>query len=159
MFAKVTDEERDEKRLDALQEQLRQALVVNADLMSDGVAVLATPGAAAKAERIHRLIQTEAWTEAALALVELVLPQWKPRRLVYEDGAWLCTLSRQWRLPDWLDDTVEAGHELLPLAILSASIGARRCGRALPLRATGSVPQCPIDSRQPVEAMCCDNFA
>jgi len=37
------------------------------------------------------LIESEAWTEAALALVELELPLWKLRRLVHEEGIWLCS--------------------------------------------------------------------
>ena len=30
---------------------------------------------------------------AALALVELELPAWKLRRLIYEDGEWLCSFE------------------------------------------------------------------
>ena len=75
---------------------------------------------------VDRLIGSQAWTEAALALVEHELPLWKLRRLVFEEGVWLCTLSKQRNLPIWLSDDAEASHESLPLAILAAFIEARR---------------------------------
>src|SRR3984893_13213709 len=106
-----------DRRLDELQDQLRRAQVVSADLMSKVVAGACTrglvPGCATKAAKMDRLIEAEAWTEAALALVELELPEWKLRRLVYEEGAWLCSLTKQWNLPAWLGDSVEARHESL----------------------------------------------
>ena len=152
-----------ENRLGELQDQLRQAQDVTHDLMSSVVATactgIAMPSNATKAARIDRLVKSEAWTEAALALVELELPQWKLRRLVYEEGAWLCSLSKQWNLPDWLSDNAETHHESLPIAILSALIEAQRCGEPMSRRAVTSVPQCRVDSSSPVETMCCDNFA
>src|SRR6476659_10952614 len=78
------------------------------------------------AARIDQLIEARAWDDAALALIELELPAWKLRRLVYEDGEWLCSLSSHPNLSVALDDTVDARHEVLPLAILSAFIEARR---------------------------------
>src|SRR5262249_27688341 len=50
---------------------------------------------AGKADRIRQLSEAGAWTDAALALIELELPAWSLRRLVYEDGEWLCSLTRQ----------------------------------------------------------------
>ena len=90
-----------------------------------------------------------------MALVELELPYWKLRRLVYDDGEWLCSLSNEPRLPLGLDDVAEASHAILPLAILIALIEARRAAAASATSATtvtqvGSVPG---------HAMCCDNFA
>jgi hypothetical protein len=151
-----------EDRVDELQNQLTRAQVVTADLMSKVLAACArikTPSGAAKAAKIDRLIELEAWTEAALALVELAVPQWKLRRLVYDEGVWLCSLSKQWNLPDWLDDSAEARHELLPLAIMSAMIKARRSGEPSPALAPVSVPQCRGAASAPIETMCCDNFA
>jgi hypothetical protein len=153
-----------ERRLDDLQEPLRRAPGVTPGLMSKFVAAgacprIATPSCAAKAARINRLIESKAWTEAALALVELELPQWKLRRLVHEDGIWLCSLSKQWNLPVWLSDNAESRHESLPLAILSALVEAHRCADAPSRRVTGSVPQCRGESNSCVEALCCDNFA
>jgi hypothetical protein len=139
------------------------AQVATPDLMAEIVAGACTrvamPGWAAKAAKIHRLIELEAWTEATLALVELELPQWRLRRLVCEEGYWLCSLSKQWNLPAWLSDSAEACHESLPLAILSAMIEARQGAEPLPGPAVGSVPQCGTQSGPLAQVMCCDNFA
>ena len=133
-------------RLVELQDRLRRAQAVTPDLMAEIVAGACTrramPGRAPKAAKIDRLIELEAWTEAALALVELELPQWRVRRLVCEEGYWLCSLGEQWNLPVWLGDDAEARHDSLPLAILSALIEARRDAEPLPGPAVGSVPQC-----------------
>jgi hypothetical protein len=151
-----------DSRLDQLQDQLLRAQVITPDLMWKVVGActrLATPGAAAAAASVDRLIGSQAWTDAALALVEHELPQWKLRRLVFEEGAWLCTLSKQWNLPIWLSDDAEACHESLPLAILAAFIEARRLPEPPAGRRAGSVPQCRSESGSPIESMCCDNFA
>ena len=76
--------------------------------------------------RIERLIESQAWTDAALALIDLELPQWQVRRLAYDDGEWYCALSRQRELPDWLDQSIETRHADLALAILSAFVEAQR---------------------------------
>lgn len=76
-------------RLGELEDRLRRALVVTPDLMSDVIA-LACPryaaGRAAAMAKVARLIESKAWTDAALALLELELPHWTLRRLVHEDG-------------------------------------------------------------------------
>jgi hypothetical protein len=74
-----------------------------------------------KAARIAQLFGGGAWSDAALALIELELPAWKPRRLVYEDGEWHCSLSRHPNLPVALDDTANASHDVLPLAIIGCT--------------------------------------
>ena len=152
-----------ESRLPDLQNQLRCAQSVTADLMSKVVAGACShvmmPGCAGKAAKINRLLESEAWTEAALALVELELPRWRLRRLVYEDGTWLCSLNKQWNLPDWLSDCAETRHQSLPLAILTALIEARQCSEPPSMRSGSSVPQCGAESGLPMETMCCDNFA
>jgi hypothetical protein len=151
-----------EGRLDELQERIRRAQVVTSDLMSKAVAAtradVEMPSGANAAAKIDRLIGLQAWTEAALLLVEHELPSWKLRRLVDEEGAWLCSLSRQGNLPIWLSDNAEARHESLPLAILAAVIEARRCGEPPFKQAATSVPQCRAQTGS-VETICCDNFA
>src|SRR5690348_4880145 len=67
-------------------------------------------GQSEKTARLERLIRAGAWTDAALALLDLELPLWQIRRLVYDDGEWYCALSRERELPDWLDQSVEARH-------------------------------------------------
>ena len=151
-----------DSRLHELQDQLRRAQVVSPDLMTKVVAGACTrvfvPSYAATVAKIDRLIEAEAWTEAALALIELELPLWRLRRLVYEEGVWHCSLSRQWSLPAWLSDNAETRHGTLPLAILSALIAARQLGEP-ERRVAGSVPQCRTESSVSPVVMCCDNFA
>ena len=80
-------------------EQLRLAPALTADLISNVVADACTRlpvlNKAGKAARLDQLIEAGAWSDAALALIELELPAWKLRRLVYEDGEWFCSLSKQ----------------------------------------------------------------
>jgi hypothetical protein len=54
-----------------------------------------------------------------------------------------------------LDDTADANHELMPLAILRAFFQARRMTEFAP-RATSPVPQV---SAVTDSFVCCDNFA
>ena len=149
---------RHEDTLGRLEEQLRSADAITPGMMSeviaDACARFGALGSAAKAW-VDRLIESGAWTDATLALVELELPHWKLRRLLYEDGEWFCSLSKQPRLPLGLDETVEAGHEILPLAILIAFPQARRAATASATVAT-TVPQV---RSAPSDAVCCDNFA
>jgi uncharacterized membrane protein YhiD involved in acid resistance len=89
------------------------------------------------------------------ALRWLELPAWKLRRLVYEDGECLCSLSKQPNLSGALDDTADASHEVLPLAILSAFVEARRRTSAMRETSLQTVPQVRRTSGY---AICCDNF-
>src|SRR5664280_1419617 len=74
--------------LDRLAEQLRLAPALSADLISNVVADACTRlpilNKGGKAARLDQLIEAGAWSDAALALIELELPAWKLRRLVYE---------------------------------------------------------------------------
>src|SRR6202166_4819920 len=79
-----------------------------------------------KTARMERLIESGAWTDAAIALIESEMPGWKLRRLVYENDEWFCSLSRQPNMAADLDDSADATHQVLPLAILRAFIEARR---------------------------------
>jgi hypothetical protein len=110
----------------------------------------------AKVLRLKQLIDARAWTDAALALIELELPLWHIRRVTYDAGEWYCALSRQCELPDWLDQSIEARHQDLALAILTAFVEAQ-CAVAPSGR-----PSVPVVSRE-VDAdcipLCCENFA
>jgi hypothetical protein len=108
-----------------------------------------------KAARIDDLIEAGAWTDAALAVIALELPDWQLRRLEYDGGEWFCSLSRQPNLPATLDDTADANHELMPLAILRAFFQARRTAEIAP-RATSPVPQVSVGADNIIY---CDNFA
>ena len=142
-----------------LDDRLRDAHAVTSELISEviGEACRRFPsvGQTGKTERIERLIQTGAWTDAALALIDLELPLWQVRRIAYDEGEWYCALSRERELPDWLDRSVEARHADLALAILSAFVDAQR------ISAPQSRPSVPVVSRDAnplYEPVCCDNF-
>ena len=143
-----------------LQRDVRRAQSVTSALMADVLATMDERGSAssrlAPARRIHALVEAGAWTDAALALLDLELPQWTLRRLVYEDGEWRCCLGKQWPLPEWLDDIVESGHPVLPLAILDALIEARALVQASAADAPRSVPSVRLP--RDVAYLCCDNF-
>jgi hypothetical protein len=142
----------------ALDVRLRRAHAVSPDLIADvvGATCRRYPSATETSARIERLIGSQAWTDAALALIDLELPQWQVRRIAYDEGEWHCALSRQRELPEWLDQSIEAHHEDLPLAILSAFVDARRA--AAPGSRT-SVPHVPHNSGLLCMPLCCDNFA
>jgi hypothetical protein len=146
-----------EEQLGRLEEQLRCARAITSQLMSDviGQACTRFPAHSRTVKaKVNRLIESGAWTDATLALVELELPQWKLRRIIYEDGEWLCSLSRQPQLPLGLDEVAEASHEILPLAILIALLQARRSA-AMGANGMITVPQV---RSVPGYAMCCDNL-
>jgi hypothetical protein len=147
-----------EVRLGVLEGQLRRAYPFTPDLMSDVIAKACTRFAAGSSTTkvpVNHLIEAGAWNDAALALIELDLPAWKIRRLVYEDGKWLCSLSTQPNLPATLDDTADASHEVLPLAILSAFVEARSRTSAMRETSSQTVSQVRLTSGY---AVCCDNF-
>jgi hypothetical protein len=105
-------------------------------------------------DRPIELAKIGAWTEAALALIALELPRWRVRRLAYENGEWLCSLSHQPNLPMAFDDCAEATHEILSLAVLRAFVEACRRGCAMP-EAVSIVPRI---QPWPEQAMCCENY-
>jgi hypothetical protein len=148
-----------ENHLERLSTRLRVTPTATLDLFSDVTAICARIALLAKAGktgRLARLIEAEAWTDAALTLIELEMPNWKLRRLEYEDGEWVCSLSTQPNMPMAIDDTADARHEVLSLAILSAFLDARRKGREVHETRSPTTPRLRPASEY---AMCCDNFA
>jgi hypothetical protein len=145
-------------RLGQLQQQLRMAQSVTGGLIADVIAQACVRSSACGGamSRIDRLIASDAWTDVALALSQLELPQWKLRRLVHEDGEWHCQFCKQPALPAWLDDIAEGSHEVLALAILTALIEAVRQNSAAVAPTSRTVP--PVRPA-PGYAVCCDNFA
>src|SRR5262245_22226795 len=141
-----------------LRESLRRAHVVTLQLMSKVLAQscerFAAPHWATKASRIRRLVELGAWADAALAIIDLELPYWTLRRMVYEDGQWHCALSKRWQLPDWLDDAAEAHHDLLPLAILAAFVEARQSESARAIPAASSIRRRKPSPKEIAEALC-----
>jgi hypothetical protein len=143
-----------------LQRLIERAEAATPDLVSAALdLVLArceAPRHSETASRIRRLIQSEAWTDAALALFDLE-PQLKIRRLTYDAGEWRCTVGGQWPIPEWLDDTVESRHASLPMAILSTLLEGLRM-RPPATIATASVPRSQPDPSGILVSMSCDNF-
>jgi hypothetical protein len=145
--------------LSQLEDRLRGAPALTPKLLSDLTAQacvrFASPHELARAG-IEQLIRSGAWTDAALALVELELPRWRLRRLVHDGGEWRCASSHQRTLPTDLDEIAEASHESMSLAILIAFIAA--------LRQTAAESEPWPPAAQSVGAgddyrVCCDNFA
>jgi hypothetical protein len=114
-----------------------------------------SPGQSARAARIARLLSAGAFAEVALALIDLELPQWHLRRIVYDGGEWHCALSRAPELPDWLDQSIEARHHDLALAILAAFVEAQLASTPT------SRPSVPTvrHAANVLYAQMCDNFA
>ncbi|KRQ16478.1 hypothetical protein [Bradyrhizobium manausense] len=113
-------------------------------------------GQSERTARLMRLIDAEAWTDAALALIELELPLWHIRRIAYDEGEWHCALSRERELPDWLDAAVEGCHGDLAIALTSAFVEVQV------LTAETSLPSVP--SVRPTadalyERAACENFS
>src|SRR4029077_3530568 len=116
--------------IERVDEALQSAAAPAADLfykvMQNACARLPAFNGSGLVTRLERLIEGGAWTEATLALVALEMPAWTIRRLAYEGGEWVCSLSRQPTPPIAVDDTAEANHAVLALAILRAMIEVRR---------------------------------
>jgi hypothetical protein len=112
-------------------------------------------GQSARVARIEQLLGAGAFTEAALALIDLELPRWRLRRIAYDGGEWYCALSRERELPDWLDQSVEARHHDLALSILAALVEVQT------VTAPQSRPSVPASRRETnvlLAAIGCDNF-
>ena len=135
----------DEQRLAGLEQRLRRAHAITPELM---LAVMAQA-------RPRFAAHGAAATAAVNRLIEFELPQWRLRRIVHEDGAWHCSLSRLPHLPFGLGDIVEASHEVLALAIVIALLDARRAAAVTAVDRT-AVPKVRAGSDA---AACCDNFA
>ena len=146
--------------LGGLNVRLRDAGAADAALVNEviGAACRRYPslGQTEKTVRIEQLIRSAAWTDVALALIDLELPMWQVRRLAYDVGEWYCALSRQRELPEWLDQSIEARHADLSLAILSVFVEAQRV--SAPASRT-SVPGVRNTTRDLYEALSVDNFA
>jgi hypothetical protein len=146
----------DPNRLD---DRLCQAPAVTAGLVADVVKSICPRFASLRhterAARAEQMIELGAWTDAAMALLALELPHWQIRRLVYDSDEWHCALSSQREMPEWLDQSIEAHHADLPMAILRAFVSARQ--RDAPV-ARASVPAVPPTTGELYEPVCCDNF-
>jgi hypothetical protein len=137
---------------------LRGARTMTAQLMSQVIGEVCRRfpfGQSVKTARVERFIDSEAWIDAGLALIELELPLWQVRRIAYDGGEWYCALSRERELPDWLDRYIEVHHGDLALAILGAFIDAYRVSLS---QVSPSVPAVSCDRSAFYEPIRCENF-
>ena len=145
--------------LGELNARLRDAEAADAALIGEVIGVACRRylsfGQTGKTARLAQLIQSGAWTDAALALIDLELPLWQVRRLAYDNGEWYCSLSRERELPDWLDQSIESRHSDLALAILSAFVEARRVSAP---ESRTSVPGVGTTTLDFYETLPIDNF-
>jgi hypothetical protein len=145
---------------DELVDRLRHAPEASATLMTEIIDTACrrfpSLGQSEKTARIEQLIRSGAWIDAALALIDLELPLWHLRRIAYDEGEWYCALSRERELPEWLDQSIEARHADLSLAILSAFVEAQRV--STPSSRT-SVPVVKGKVNPLYQPVCSDNFA
>src|SRR5712671_1399841 len=138
-----------------LNDRLRDSFALTAEFIADIIDETCrrfpSQSQTGKTARVERLIASGAWTDAALALIDLELPQWQVRRIAYDEGEWYCALSRERELPDWLDQSIESHHADLALAILGGFVEAQRV--SAPTSKT-SVPVVPQDANPLYEPVC-----
>lgn len=141
-------------------DRLRNARAVTPELilvvLSTACRRFPSAGQFERTAKIERLIASQAWTDAAVALIDLELPQWQVRRIIYDEGEWHCALSRERELPEWLDQSIESHHTDLPLAILTAFVEVQRVSV---LSTRTSVPIVKRDAYTFYEPLGCDNFS
>jgi len=143
---------------DRLAAAVRHAAAPTAELIQSVIASCTRlPNLGKKAaQRIARMVEAGAFTDAALAVIACELPQWQLRRLVCDDGEWLCALSRQPQMPEDLDDTADGRHAVAALAILDAFLEARN--RTIAAREM-QLPAVPTLRPASDHMLCCDNFS
>ncbi len=107
-----------------------------------------------ESQRVKALINAGAWTDAALALLAIELPDWRLRRMIYDEGEWHCAISRARELPDWLDDAIETHHPDLTMAILKAAVKGIGTAEA----EQRGEPHSGCKSLESESLVCCDNF-
>lgn len=146
-------------RLDHLAGRLRLASAPTTEVFANIIDSVCTrlpiPTNAGKATRIQQLIEAGAQIDAALALIEIEIPQWLVRRLALDNGQWYCSLTRQTNLPIGLDDTADGQHEHVVLAILAAFVEALRMSRVAREPTVAAVSVVPTAG----DPICCDNFS
>lgn len=141
--------------LSTLAATLREANRCTEDVLNQAIGCACTRFQNLRARSdFDRKVKSGAFVDAVLTLIELEMPAWSLRRVAIEDGVWFCSLSRQPNLPIEIDDSADACHRNLPLAILAAFVEVR-------LATTENVSTATTPHLRPQiqSAICCDNFA
>jgi hypothetical protein len=136
---------------DHVERALRSATSLTPSLFSKVVTDVCTRfpalARAGHREQLAQLVLIEAWTDAALFLAEGELPMWRPRRLIYDGGEWICSLSRHPGVPVEIDDAADGRHVTRPIAILLSLVEAKRLTAATePTSASKVNPRCQEQS-------------
>lgn len=145
------------ERLAWIADQVRFATRPSTDLVSAIASEIShddTNGSVRIPAEIARLIAADAWIDTALGLIAREMPQWKLRRLAYDDGEWHCTLSHLREFPEWLDDGIETHNQDIALALFHGLVEA-----ALQQPVKARPPTAPRIRINPLNPICCDNFA
>src|SRR5260370_7568806 len=102
-----------------ISDRLRDAHAVTAELMSAVIDATCrrfpSVGQTGKTARIEQLIGSGAWTDAALALIDLELPLWQVRPIPYAEGDGYSALSPGRDLPHPLHPLSQSPPPHLPL--------------------------------------------
>jgi hypothetical protein len=150
------------RRLDppSLSQRLRTAPAMTRplilDIIDNACRRFPSLGQSERTAHLMRLIDAEAWADAALALIDLELPMWQVRRIAYDEGEWHCALSRERELPDWLDAAVESRHADLALALLSAFVEVQALAVEVSRPSVPTVRPAPDPFYEPIG---CENFS
>jgi hypothetical protein len=155
--ALLADEQRES--WDHVAHSLRWATKLTPSLFSKVITDVCTrfpaPAQARQTERLAHLVLAEAWTDAALFLIEGELPMRRLRRLIYDGGEWMCSLSRHPGVPIEIDDAADGRHGTRPIAILLSFVEAKRL-----MTTTERARVVSMLRIKPaiVHRICCDNF-
>lgn len=141
------------QRIEQVPDLPQPFLSITARMLANGCARSPAVDRAGKIGHFAQLVEAGAWTDAALLLAELELPEWEVTCLAYENGRWICSLSKQADLG--IDATAHGCHALLPMAILLALIEAHRSADA---DKTMLAARPHIGATADV-VVCCENFA
>ena len=148
----------DQGLLNDIDERLRSANAASSDLFFLVLKACSRLGACnpTMLKRLRQMLEIGAYTDAALTIVDREQPAWKLRRLSFNSGEWHCSLSRNGWVPIEVDETADAHHECLSLAILRAFVEARR---ASPVKSSPAVTTVPQIKFADYSIVCCDNFS
>ena len=109
-------------RIEALRRRLERTACPTYRLLGDiieavGPDLLDHPGE--RAARLRGWLESGAFLQIALALVEWVLPDWSVRRLGQENHVWWCAIAHRTMI-DWGGEEEDESHEHMTLAVLKA---------------------------------------
>ena len=149
------ERERRDQVIHALGMASRLTPALFSKVLTDVCTRFPAPARVGHVERLAQLVVAEAWTEAALFLIELELPLWQLRRLVCDGGEWMCSLSRHPGVPIEIDDGADGRHRTRPIAILLSFVEATNLISATEPARVSSVAQVRPTTVYP---FCCDNF-